>query len=231
MVTRSSKSSAEQLVTVREKISLKKFSVAAAGNAAGSPCLICRGTLIVGLDHRPSDSIRTIHEQVRPIVDRLDDSLFPNKNCVICSFTMLELAEKLQWIPATADEIASRFQLTAIYLQITSCHRNSSLLLHPTFPRRKFQVTTVLLPSILRLTTLNRQFSVTQRHLIHYQLFHRRLTFHRKTSIPPMISLKYCLNIHQFSTKIPTKCLNRRTIMSVRKLLMMTTTFLNSTIS
>ena len=60
MVTRSSKSSAEQLVTVREKISLKKFSVAAAGNAAGSSCPICRGALIVGLDHSPSDSIRTM---------------------------------------------------------------------------------------------------------------------------------------------------------------------------
>ena len=35
-------------------------SVAAAGNATGSACPICRGALIVGLDHSPSDSIRTM---------------------------------------------------------------------------------------------------------------------------------------------------------------------------
>lgn len=123
----------------------------------------------------------------------------------------------------------SLFQLTAISLRLTTLHQYSSLMFHLTFLRR-LPVTTALLPSILQLTTPNRRFTVTQRHLIHHRLFHLRLTFPRRTSIPPS-TRRHGLNTRRYSTMISKKCRDHHTIMWVQNLLMAMTTFPSSTIS
>ncbi len=105
------------------------------------------------------------------------------------------------------------FQLTVISLRLfTTMHQHSSLMFHFTFLRR-LPVTTVLLLSLLQLTTPNHWFTVTQRHLIHHRLFHLRLTFLRRTWIPPSTH-HHDLNTHRYSTMIKKKNRNHHRIMS-----------------